>query len=114
MTFGFPAYHEEDVTLPMPVTHDWIVYACHTAGLGTARWGAGAQGGAWHLAPQVSLFSWGEVMMITPLAANVIRVRSECGLPTQCIDWGKNQKNVQKFVGVLVAAMQQAPQPPYR
>lgn len=114
VAFGFPAYHEEDVTFPMPVTHEWVVYACQAARLGIATWGYGARGGAWHIAPGPSLLSWGEKMTITPLAPNVVRVRSECGLPTQCIDWGKNAKNVRSLIQVLWAAIQQVPQPPYR
>ncbi len=114
VTFGFPAYHQEDVAFPYPVTHEWVVYACQVSGLGIARWGQGAQGGMWHVAPSASLMSWGETMTIAPLAPNVLRIRSECGLPTQCIDWGKNERNVKKLVQVLWAAIQQAPQPPFR
>lgn len=114
MAFGFPAYHQEDITFPFPVTHDWMVYACQVAGLGVPRWGHGAMGGMWHVSPGVSLMSWGETMTIAPLAPNILRVRSECGMPTQCIDWGKNEKNVRKLVQVLWAAVQQAPQPPFR
>jgi hypothetical protein len=114
MAFGFPAYHQEDVTFPYPVTHDWIVYACQAAGLGVPRWGQGAMGGMWHVSPGVSLMSWGETMTIAPLAPNILRVRSECGMPTQCIDWGKNEKNVRKLVQILWAAVQQTPQPPFR
>jgi hypothetical protein len=114
VAFGFPAYHEEIITFPTAVTHDWVVYACQVAGLGVARWGHGVQGGAWHVTSPTSFFSWGETMRITPLAPNVLRIRSECGLPTQCIDWGKNETNVKKLAGALWTALQQAPQPPYR
>jgi hypothetical protein len=113
VAFGFPAYHEEVVTFPTPVTHDWVVYACQAGGLGIARWGHGVQGGAWRVSPSTTLFSWGENVVITPLAPNVLRIRSECGLPTQCIDWGKNETNVKKLAHALWAALQN-PQPPYR
>lgn len=45
----------------------------------------------------VSFTSWGEKITITltPLSPNMTRVdvHSECGLPTQVIDWGKNEQN---------------------
>ena len=114
MAFGFPAYHEEDVTFPYPVTNDWVVYACQAAGFGIARWGQGARGGMWHVSPATTLMSWGENMTIQPLAPNIVRIRSQCGLPTQCIDWGKNERNVKRLVQILWNAVQQAPQPPFR
>jgi hypothetical protein len=113
VTFGFPAFHEEDFTFSFPVTNDWIVYACQTAGLGPVRWGHGARGGAWYVAPAVSVFSWGEQIVIAPLAPNVVRIRSECSLPTQCIDWGKNKKNVMRLIQTLWV-VQQGAQPPFR
>ena len=110
MAFGFPAYHQEDVTLPYAITHDWVVYACQISGLGAARWAQAPTGGMWLVTSNASLMSWGETMTVTPLAPTVVRVRSECGLPTQCIDFGKNERNVKKLVQALWAAVQQ-PQP---
>jgi len=31
----------------------------------------------------------------------VVRLRSECALPTQVIDWGKNRQNVERIVEAL-------------
>lgn len=46
----------------------------------------------------VSLTSWGEKINIklTPIGENQtsVEVHSECALPTQVIDWGKNKENV--------------------
>jgi hypothetical protein len=86
VTFGFPAFHEEDFTFSFPVTNDWIVYACQTAGLGPPKWGHGARAGAWHVSPSVSVFSWGEQIVITPLAPITDAVAPEGG--GSCIDGG--------------------------
>ena len=114
VAFAFPAYHEETVTLPLPVTHDWIVYACRVAGLGPAVWGSGPRGGAWRVSATTSFSSWGENVVITPLSANVVHVRSECALVTQCLDWGKNEGNVRKLSWALWSAMSGSATPPYR
>ena len=45
-----------------------------------------------------TFLSWGEkiTITVTPLPGGITRVdaSSECGLPTQVIDWGKNKQNV--------------------
>ena len=45
----------------------------------------------------MSIWSWGEKFMISFLADKSISVTSKCSLPTQCIDWGKNKANVERF-----------------
>ena len=53
----------------------------------------------------VSFTSWGEEIMITitPDNSGALRVdiASECTMPTQIIDWGKNKENLNKVVGYL-------------
>lgn len=48
--------------------------------------------------------SWGENVLATigygPRGA-VLMLRSECALPTQVIDWGKNRQNVELIVEAL-------------
>ena len=48
--------------------------------------------------------SWGENVQATigygPRGA-VVTLRSECALPTQVIDWGKNRQNVERIVEAL-------------
>lgn len=48
--------------------------------------------------------SWGENVLATirygPRGA-VLTLRSECALPTQVIDWGKNRQNVELIVEAL-------------
>lgn len=73
----------------------------------------------------VTFTSWGEKITITlseTAPSNVrIDVHSECGMPTQIIDWGKNKQNISaifeyisrnlsRYVAVAPAAAPSAPQ----
>jgi len=44
-----------------------------------------------------NLWSWSEKIHIY-VADNQIDIVSECAMPTQIMDWGKNKRNVKKFV----------------
>lgn len=45
----------------------------------------------------VNIFSWGEKLTVSRAADGTLMARSEGVLPTQCIDWGKNERNVKRF-----------------
>ena len=66
----------------------------------------------------MSFTSYGEKITITltPLAQNVTRVDvlSECGMPTQVIDWGKNKQNVCNIMECIARSLPQTymPVPP--
>ena len=47
----------------------------------------------------LNLWSWGEKISIEVSFDGVVKARSECALPTQCFDWGKNSRNVKIFFG---------------
>ena len=71
---------------------------------------AAPNGGAlFRFAHKVSLTSWGEnvTITVTPYGAAqcVMHVRSECALPTQIVDWGKNGKNVNEILGYLTSGL---------
>jgi hypothetical protein len=115
MAFGFPAYHEEIVTGPAAVTHDHVVHACQVNGFGPVAWVNDAIGGAWRVWTGTTFWSsWGEEVVLRPLAANVVRLRSQCVHPLQCVDFGKNAANVKKIAAALLTAMAQPEAPPYR
>lgn len=58
----------------------------------------------------LSLSSWGEHVTINIYQDGTISIYSECIMPLQCFDWGKNKKNVFRFFNQLAAFMpQQAP-----
>ena len=60
-----------------------------------------------------SFSSWGEKITITmsALSANQtnVDVFSECGMPTQVVDWGVNQQNVSNIFAYLDANCQPMP-----
>lgn len=107
MTFGFPAYHEASFETPLPLTDGWIAHVCGV--LGWAFKGAVQRvpyGKVWRIEESLSMSSWGcniEVRMVGPAR---VHVRSECALPTQCVDWGKNARNVRALETALLAEMQ--------
>lgn len=54
----------------------------------------------------ISFSSWGETITITlnpmePGITTKVDIVSECALPTQIIDWGKNKQVVQQVFGYL-------------
>ena len=57
----------------------------------------------------INLSSWGENIDITVLYINEnssqVIIKSECALPTQLIDWGKNKSNVEKIYNHLISCM---------
>jgi hypothetical protein len=98
MAFGFPAYHEEDVQLSAPMTPHTIPAVFHRLGWSGS---ANQDGRSWRAVSGMNLASWGEEIQITWVAEAVIRVRSNCSMPTQCLDWGRNKKNVMAFKQAL-------------
>ena len=57
----------------------------------------------------VTFTSWGEKITVTliPRGENLtsVIIRSECGLPTQFVDWGKNQSNVNHIFKYIEEAL---------
>lgn len=58
----------------------------------------------------VTFTSWGEDIniLLTPMGNNStqIFIRSECAMPTQIIDWGKNKDNVNTIYSVIANNLQ--------
>jgi len=50
------------------------------------------------VALKMNVWSWGETILISFLPDNSISVTSRCAFPLQCIDWGKNKVNVERFM----------------
>lgn len=102
MSFGFPAYSTSEVSLQGKPPEE-VQRLIRTA--------IGALG--WHIkrddtsrvvaAASVSLWSWGEKIIVECLSEHDVRITSKCALPTQCVDWGKNARNVTRFVDYLQA-----------
>jgi hypothetical protein len=68
--------------------------------------------GTVHAETRVSMSSWGEKVTVYVDAYNQVSVTSQCLLPTQLIDWGKNKRNVNRFFGHLTALLQPSAFPP--
>lgn len=102
MAFGFPAHHELDVAIPVALYDDWIAAVCARLGWSVpGRVAGGPLGFQWAATSAMSLWSWGEQVRIVPVGPNALRVESKCQMPTQCFDWGRNQKNCNEFARVL-------------
>lgn len=106
MTFGFPAYHEDTFDTPLPVTEGWIAHVCGVLGWSfKGRKLDLTQGMAWRIEGPVSIWAFGTNLLVRAVGANRLQVRSECALPTQCVDWGANARNTDRFRDTLRAEM---------
>lgn len=97
MAFGFPAYHELVIT-NIPAGTD--VMRSVGSALSRMGWNPKVEGNTFVATTTFSMASWGEKVTVQVLP-NSIKVRSQCSLFTQCIDMGKNKKNVVKFAEEL-------------
>lgn len=108
MAIGFPANHQEDFMVPANLPPGVIWQALQVMG-----WtGTGSPDGTqFRVSTGMSFGSWGENITVVRVAADRITVRSECSMPTQVFDWGRNESNVKKFFATLVAIAQGQPPP---
>lgn len=89
-----------EVAAPPPQVEGAVFHAFTAAGLTGVRGG----GGTMHGRVALNLWTWGETLSATigfgPRGATVM-VRSECAMPIQLFDWGKNRKNVERVIAAL-------------
>ena len=96
MAFGFPAYHEARIELGIPREE---VMGFMEPIIESLSWSIREYSQDQMLiSSKVSIKSWGEKIRVTILPSGFLQIRSECSLPTQCIDWGKNKKNVNRLL----------------
>jgi len=100
MVFAFPAYHEEERPLPrleFEALADRIDDALDELG-----WLCGEDRGLWSGTTPMSLWSWGERIEVEVCDDDrTLRVKSSCQLPTQCVDFGRNRRNVLALLALL-------------
>ena len=60
-----------------------------------------AETGTLHGGVSWNFFSYGEKISITFGQGGEVKAHSECILPTQFIDWGKNKRNILRFFEAL-------------
>jgi hypothetical protein len=96
MTFGFPAYHEIEKRFKRPRPD--LVRAAKRA-VNSLGWKlSNSDKASLTASTSVSFWSWGEKLTVEVEDDGTVVIRSQCSLPTQCFDWGKNKKNVQRFL----------------
>jgi hypothetical protein len=98
MAFGFPAYHEETISIIPPNTNIELSLLNTLRSFG---WGPSFDANGITASTGASMKSWGEKIIITLVDGGVTKVRSECALKTQCADWGKNETNVKRILAEL-------------
>jgi hypothetical protein len=101
MTFGFPAHFAD--SRPSQLQHEELVCLVRAA-LDELGWRYEFASRSEVRASTSSLKVLGEILRIEILPDGVVMVESKCGLPSQCLDWGKNKRNVQRFIAQLEQA----------
>lgn len=99
MSFGFPAYHESSKAYNVEAYELRKMIETVLAEFGW-RLEIDTISNITALVP-ISGSSWGEKLIISFGENGVLNVRSEGLLPMQCIDWGKNRRNVVRFLDRL-------------
>lgn len=100
MAFGFPAYHTAQYSTKGDRKSE-LHTAVHAA-LAALSWSVKEETVDGLLAStSINLRSWGERVLILFKSDHSISVTSQCALPTQCFDWGKNKANVKKFLAEI-------------
>lgn len=107
MTFGFPARFKRDRKLDLREHEITLAVGLALDALGWLHERPSAGRFVARVPP--TLYSWGEVMEVEISAGSGVRAESRCSLPTQCFDWGKNRKNVEKFFAQLDQAARRGP-----
>jgi len=98
MTFGFPAHFAD--SRPSHLQHEELVLLVRAA-LNELGWPHEFASRSEVRASTSSIRVLGEVLKIEILPDGVVMVESKCGLPTQCLDWGQNKRNVRRFIAQL-------------
>ena len=99
MAFGFPAYHEDEVSHKGVKAND--LRRCITEALVELTWIADEDDDLWFGNTGMNLLSYGETIRIERHAGGLVTICSECKMPTQCFDWGRNKRNVNLFFDTL-------------
>lgn len=95
MAFGFPASYQIVVT-DIPAGTD-IARSVGSA-LSRIGWNPTMDKNVYRAKTTLSMGSWGERVTVEVLPNKSIKVSSRCSFPLQCFDFGKNKRNVDKFM----------------
>jgi hypothetical protein len=98
MSFGFPAYHEQTETFYL--NSGSLCYLVRNA-FQELNWKITVDAHSYlEASASLNLSSWGEKISVS-IEGTTATIVSKCMLPTQCIDWGKNKKNVTLLLSKL-------------
>lgn len=105
MVFAFPAYHADKFAAPSP---DLNLVKLTQVAVQHLGWVVVRQSRDTIVySTRKRLVSRCERVTIQFMEADhSLTIVSRCVLPTQCLDWGKNRKNVETFLQVLQALIQ--------
>jgi len=98
MAFGFPAFAEASVTHSLNPKQIDVAVEDALAKLG---WRFSFRDGVFQAFRGVSIFSWGERITIDVSTPGVVALRSRCRFSLQCVDWGRNQRNIRRFLSTI-------------
>jgi len=105
LVLGFPAHatryvevnaHQTRIAQAIPVVLNGLHWGGHQTSPTTFTASIG-----------IGPFSWGETLTIDFSFPNGIQVTSKCSFPLQCVDWGKNERNIRKFLDQLSSLLSQ-------
>ncbi len=102
MSFGFPAYYSEIISIPIQ-RHKFNQLVKEV--LENLEWKFTEVSAEEHCSTvNINALSWGEKIKIKTLFEGRILIESKCDYPLQCFDWGKNKGNVQLLISKLKSA----------
>ena len=96
MAFGFAAYCSKDYSCPIPGVNLRVLVRKAVRAL------------SWKIkedsyeqiitSKSMNLWTYGETIRIRFLSNTSVSIHSKCSMPTQCIDWGQNKRNVMRLI----------------
>lgn len=98
MAFGFPAYHETTIPDVPPGVDIGLSLMTTLRELG---WGPSFDANGITASTGANQKGFGEKITVTLSDMKATKIRSECALPTKCMDGGKNQKNIETILAEL-------------
>ena len=101
MSFGFPAYHVENIQYKSDFSTKKIIDSIKNTIQTRSFILENNTDRIVYAKTQISGLSWGEKIIIKINEDNSLNIKSKCSFPMQCFDWGKNKENVNGFIAVF-------------
>lgn len=101
MSFGFPAYHIENIQYKSELSTEKIIDSIKNTIQTRSFILENNTDRIVYAKTQISWGSWGEKIIIKINEDNSLNIKSKCSFPMQCFDWGKNKENVNGFIAVF-------------